>query len=47
MSAVTVLFILKEFMENLSAIRERELGLLAALGPGFSAELLLLEWGRE
>jgi len=46
MSAVTVLFILKEFMENLSAIRERELGLLAALGPGFSAELLLLEWGR-
>jgi len=46
MSAVTVLFILNEFMKKLSAISANELGLLAALGPGFSAELLLLEWGR-
>ena len=46
MSAVTVLFILKEFMKKLSTTTTNELGLLAALGPGFSAELLLLEWGR-
>jgi alkylresorcinol/alkylpyrone synthase len=44
MSAATVLFILEQFMENLKDTRENALGLLAALGPGFSAELLLLEW---
>lgn len=44
MSATTVLFILERFMENLKDSRENALGLLAALGPGFSAELLLLEW---
>ncbi len=44
MSAATVLFILNEFMEHLNPTATRELGLLAALGPGFSAELLLLEW---
>ncbi len=44
MSAATVLFILERFMENLKDSRENALGLLAALGPGFSAELLLLEW---
>ncbi|MCS6989374.1 MAG: hypothetical protein NZM06_07645 [Chloroherpetonaceae bacterium] len=42
MSAVTVLFILERFMA--SAIASGELGLLSALGPGFSAELLLLRW---
>jgi predicted naringenin-chalcone synthase len=33
-------------MKKLSTTTTNELGLLAALGPGFSAELLLLEWGR-
>ncbi len=44
MSAATVLFILERFMENLKPLQTNALGLLAALGPGFSAELLLLEW---
>lgn len=44
MSAATVLFILERFMENLRTTPTNALGLLAALGPGFSAELLLLKW---
>lgn len=41
MSSVTILYVLKRFME----IGARgELGLATALGPGFSSELLLLRW---
>lgn len=40
MSAVTVLFVLQRFMEE----RTTGYGLLAALGPGFSTEQLLLQW---
>lgn len=47
MSAATVLFILERFMENLNALQTNTLGLLAALGPGFSAELLLLKWEHK
>ncbi|HET7657248.1 MAG TPA: 3-oxoacyl-[acyl-carrier-protein] synthase III C-terminal domain-containing protein [Bacillales bacterium] len=42
MSSPTVLFVLKEHMEQ--SIPEGEYGLAAALGPGFSSELLLLQW---
>ncbi len=47
MSAVTVLFILERFMERLRYNAENDLALLAALGPGFSAELLLLQWEHQ
>lgn len=42
MSSPTVLFVLKEMMEQNTF--EKGYGLLLALGPGFSAEILLLEW---
>ncbi|PYZ92223.1 type III polyketide synthase [Salipaludibacillus keqinensis] len=42
MSSPTVLYVLKEFMEQ--SYEEGEKGLLTALGPGFSSELLLLNW---
>lgn len=42
MSSPTVLFVLKEHMEK--SIPEGDYGLAAALGPGFSSELLLLKW---
>lgn len=41
MSSVTILYVLKRFMEK---GREGEVGLATALGPGFSSELLLLRW---
>ncbi|WKA51406.1 3-oxoacyl-[acyl-carrier-protein] synthase III C-terminal domain-containing protein [Planococcus liqunii] len=44
MSSPTVLFVLKEFMENKP--KSGEEGLLTALGPGFSSEMLWLEWGE-
>lgn len=40
MSAATVLFVLRRFMEE----AKDGLGLLAALGPGFSCEQVLLRW---
>ncbi|HZG70012.1 MAG TPA: 3-oxoacyl-[acyl-carrier-protein] synthase III C-terminal domain-containing protein [Chondromyces sp.] len=43
MSSVTVLFVLKEFLQT--HIEPGDRGLLTALGPGFSSELLLLRWG--
>lgn len=43
MSSVTVFFILKNFLEHTKA-RSNEFGLVAALGPGFSSELVLLKW---
>lgn len=41
MSSVTILYVLKKFME---LGRRDETGLATALGPGFSSELLLLRW---
>jgi alkylresorcinol/alkylpyrone synthase len=38
-----VLFVLGDHLEAGEA-RPGDLGLMAAMGPGFSAELLLLEW---
>lgn len=43
MSAVTVLFVLQRFMDNLRQA-DGDYGLLAALGPGFSSEQLLVRW---
>lgn len=44
MSSPTVLYVLKEFMEKQPALGEE--GLLTALGPGFSSEMLWIEWGE-
>ena len=41
MSSATILYVLRRFMENGEA---GDLGLAAALGPGFSSELLLMRW---
>ncbi len=41
MSSVTIMYVLKRFMETAN---EGDLGLGAALGPGFSSELLLMRW---
>ena len=43
MSSVSVLNVLEETIERRRP-REGENGLLMALGPGYSAELLLLRW---
>ncbi len=43
LSSASVLFVLADLLEAGEA-REGEFGLLAAMGPGFSAELLLLRW---
>ncbi|MGH2318954.1 type III polyketide synthase [Planococcus sp. SE5232] len=45
MSSPTVLYVLKDFMEKKP--RQGEEGLLTALGPGFSSEMLWLEWGES
>ncbi|TCL49752.1 15-methylpalmitoyl-4-hydroxy-2-pyrone synthase [Thermolongibacillus altinsuensis] len=42
MSSVTVYVVLQKFMKQ--RIKKGEIGLMVALGPGFSCELLLLEW---
>ncbi|TSB45640.1 type III polyketide synthase [Alkalicoccobacillus porphyridii] len=42
MSSPTVLYVLKEFMEMDQPLGHQ--GLVAALGPGFSSELVHLEW---
>jgi alkylresorcinol/alkylpyrone synthase len=42
MSSATVLYVLKRFMEK--GIEHGQMGLITALGPGFSSELLLVEW---
>lgn len=41
MSSATILYVLRRFMET---AEEGDLGLGAALGPGFSSELLLMRW---
>jgi alkylresorcinol/alkylpyrone synthase len=43
LSSASVLFVLADHLEGGEA-REGDLGLLAAMGPGFSAELALLRW---
>lgn len=42
MSSVTVLFVLKRFLEK--QIGDGDYGLITALGPGFSSEMLLVRW---
>lgn len=42
MSSATVLYVLKEIMEN--EAEKGQIGLAGALGPGFCSELLLLKW---
>jgi len=43
LSSASVLFVLGDFLDAGDA-RPGDVGLLAAMGPGFSAELLLLRW---
>jgi alkylresorcinol/alkylpyrone synthase len=43
LSSASVLFVLNEWMCR-EEMRSGDLGLLAAFGPGFSAEMLLLQW---
>lgn len=43
LSSASVLFVLADLLGSAEA-RAGDLGLLAALGPGFSAELILLQW---
>ncbi|OLN24258.1 type III polyketide synthase [Domibacillus antri] len=45
MSSPTVLYVLERFM--LDKVKHGDYGLMAALGPGFCGELLLLKWGVE
>ena len=42
MSSPTVLYVLEDFMKQDCKVGDK--GLLTALGPGFSGELILLEW---
>lgn len=42
MSSATVLYVLHEWLKE--SIQPKQKGVLSALGPGFSSELLLLEW---
>lgn len=43
MSSVTIFFVLKLFLEQ-TKNKSGEYGLMGALGPGFSSELVLLQW---
>ena len=43
MSSATVLYVLHDFMQK--GANQGEYGLITALGPGFSSELLLVKWG--
>jgi alkylresorcinol/alkylpyrone synthase len=43
LSSASVLFVLGDFLDSADA-RPGDFGLLAAMGPGFSAELVLLRW---
>ena len=43
LSSASVLFVLADLLES-GEPRPGDLGLLAAMGPGFSAELILLQW---
>jgi alkylresorcinol/alkylpyrone synthase len=43
LSSASVLFVLSELLESGEA-KPGDLGVLMAMGPGFCAELVLLEW---
>ncbi|WP_046175936.1 type III polyketide synthase [Domibacillus indicus] len=45
MSSPTVLYVLERFMRD--EVKNGDYGLMAALGPGFSGELVLLQWREE
>ncbi|PIC03902.1 type III polyketide synthase [Anoxybacillus flavithermus] len=45
MSSVTVLAVLQRFLQQ--PITQQQHGLMMAMGPGFSCELLLLKWGEK
>ncbi|MEK3808358.1 3-oxoacyl-[acyl-carrier-protein] synthase III C-terminal domain-containing protein [Bacillus sp. FSL H8-0547] len=45
MSSATVMYVIDEYMTS-SRVNPGDLGIIAALGPGFCAELLLAEWER-
>lgn len=42
MSSPSVIYVLKEFMQK--PVPRNEIGLLTALGPGFTSELMLVRW---
>ncbi len=44
MSSATVFYVLDEFIKR--GQKNGDYGLIAALGPGFSSELLLVRWGK-
>lgn len=44
MSSPSVLFVLREFLNHPEEIHPGDHGLMSALGPGFSGELILLRW---
>ena len=43
LSSASVLFVLRDHLDAAEA-RPGDLGLLAAMGPGFACELVLLRW---
>ena len=43
LSSASVLFVLGDLLDGATA-RPGDLGLLLAMGPGFCAELVLLQW---
>lgn len=43
LSSASVLFVLRDYLDDVAAA-PGEIGLLMAMGPGFGAELVLLEW---
>ncbi|MBP1949609.1 type III polyketide synthase [Virgibacillus litoralis] len=45
MSSATVFYILHEWLKE--GVPEKEKSILSALGPGFSSELLILEWSER
>lgn len=47
MSSATVIYVLNKWLENSHQKTEQSYGLLSALGPGFSSELLLLKWVKR
>lgn len=44
MSSATILFVLQRHLSKAGPINSGDYGLLAALGPGFSSECLLVQW---
>ncbi|GAB3805162.1 type III polyketide synthase [Virgibacillus kimchii] len=44
MSSATVLYVLKAWMKEV--VEKNEKSILSAMGPGFSSELMLIEWGK-